>query len=261
VDKFALNDFSRTFLRGGAGGMLRLTWKEHVFYTAWSRLGESIKGGRPQFPSYRERIEADFPSVEKFLLALNDLAQSGAPGVIATGAFAASATVLDLGGGAGGYSGELASAYPAARITLADLPEILPIARAYLGRKGLEGSVELAQADFLADGCGLGGRMFDCVYLSHVLHDFGEGAASAIVARAARLLRPGGRLVVLDVLVPESGPRNPVEALFDLMMLVEVPGGRSHPLAKVKAWMGAAGLGRPASHKLYFGCLVEARAL
>lgn len=259
-DRFALNDFSRTFLRGGPGGMLRLAWKEHVFYTAWSRLGDSIKSGRPQFASYRERLEADFPSVEKFLLALNDLAQSGAAGVIATGAFAGSASVLDLGGGAGGYSAELASAYPEARVTLADLPPILPIARGYLGRRGMEGRVELAQADFLADGCGLGGRVFDCVYLSHILHDFEEDAASAIVARAAALLRPGGRLVILDVLIPESGPRNPVEALFDLMMLVEVPGGRSHPLSKVKAWMGGAGLVGSASHKLYFGCLVEGRA-
>jgi SAM-dependent methyltransferase len=258
--RFALNDFSRSFLRDGAGGMLRLAWKEHIFYEAWSRLAQSIKSGKPQFPSYAERIKGDFPSVEKFLLALNDLGQMAAPGVIATGAFAGARTILDLGGGAAGYAAELSAAIPGAQVTLADLPAILPIARGHLERKGLAGRVELVAADFLVDGCGIAGRSFDRVFLSHILHDFEAAAASAIVARAARLVGPGGRLVILDVLVPDAGPRNPVEALFDLMMLVEVPGGRSHRLADVRAWMAAAGLGNLADHKLYFGCLVEARA-
>ena len=108
-------------------------------------------------------------------------------------------------------------------MTLADLPEIIPIAKGHLERKGLSERVEVVAADFLEEGCGLGGRTFDCVFLSHVLHDFDARRASAIVARAARLVRAGGKLVILDVLVPEGGHSNPVEALFDLMMLVEVP--------------------------------------
>ena len=257
---YALNDFSRSFLREGAGGMVRLAWKEHLFYTAWGRLGDAVRTGNALFASYRDRLARDLPSVERFLLALNDLAQSGAPGVIATGAFAGAGTILDLGGGGAGYAAELAAAIPSAKVTLADLPQVLPIARGHLGRKGVGDRVELAEADFLQEGCGLGARTFDRVFLSHILHDFDVPAASAIVGRAARLVAPGGRLAILDVLIPESGPRNPVEALFDLMMLVEVPGGRSHELSSVKGWMATAGLRSPQSHKLYFGTLVEARA-
>lgn len=259
-ERFALSDFSRAFLRGGAGGMVRLAWKEHLFYTVWSRLADSISTGDALFPRFSDRLTHDFPSVEKFLLALNDLAETSAPGVIATGAFKGAATILDLGGGGGGYAAELAEALPDSRVTLADLHEVIPIAKGHLERKGLRDHVELVAANFLEDGCGLGGRTFDCVFVSHVLHDFDAPTASAIVARAADLVRAGGKLVILDVLVPEGGHSNPVEALFDLMMLVEVPGGRTHRISDVREWMESSGMTSPKSHKLYFGILLESSA-
>lgn len=259
-DRFALNDFSRAFLRGGAGGMVRLAWKEQLFYTAWSRLADAITSGDPLFPSFADRLVNDFPSVEKFLLALNDLAEMAVPGVIATGAFDGAATILDLGGGGGGYAAELARALPDAQVTLADLRQIIPIAKEHLGRKGLGGRVELVAADFLRDDCGLPGRKFDRVFLSHVLHDFDVPIAYAIVRHAARRVGAGGKLVILDVLAPDGGHSNPVEALFDLMMLVEVPGGRTHRMSDVREWIASSGLTSPKAHKLFFGILVESRA-
>lgn len=259
-DCFALNDFSKTFLRGGAGGMQRLAWKEHLFYTAWSRLSDAVITGDALFPSFAERLAKDFSSVEKFLLALNDIADMAAPGVIATGAFKCASTILDLGGGGGGYAAELARAMPEARVTLADLWQIIPIAKGHLERKGLQDRVKIVEGDFLRDDCGLPGRKFDCVFLSHVVHDFDAPIASAIVAHAARRVAAGGKLVILDVLAPEGGHSNPVEALFDLMMLVEVPGGRTHRLSDVCKWIEAAGMATPKSHKLFFGILVEAGA-
>jgi ubiquinone/menaquinone biosynthesis C-methylase UbiE len=259
-ERFALNEFSQAFVRSGSGGMARLAWKEHLFYTAWGRLGDAISTGRALFPSFADRLANDFPSVEKFLLALNDLAEMGAGGVIGTGAFQSAETILDLGGGGGGYSAALAHALPEARVTLADLPEILPIAEGYFAAKGLSGRVELVPANFLREDCGLGGRTFDCVFLSHILHDFDAQAAAGIVARAARLVSAGGKLVILDVLAPQAGHSNPVEALFDLMMLVEVPGGRTHGIVEVSGWMQSAGLAEPKSHKLFFGILLESLA-
>jgi ubiquinone/menaquinone biosynthesis C-methylase UbiE len=256
-ERFALNEFSRAFLRDGAGGMARLAWKEHLFYAAWSRLADAISTGNALFPSFADRVAHDLPSVEKFLLALNDLAEMSAPGVIATRAFEGATTILDLGGGGGGYSAQLARALPDTRVTLADLPEITPIAKRYLGRKGIGDRIELAPANFLKDDCGLGGRTFDCVFVSHVLHDFDASTASVIVARAAKLVRPGGNLVILDVLAPEGGHNNPVEALFDLMMLVEVSGGRTHRISDVCKWIALAELQPPKYHKLYFGILLE----
>ncbi len=260
-ERFALNDFSKSFVREGAGGMARLAWKEHLFYTAWGRLADAISSGQSLFPSFPDRVANDFTSVKKFLLALNDLAELAAPGIIATGAFRGARNILDLGGGGGGYAAELARALPDSGVTLADLPEIIPVAKEYLERKGLLDRVETVAANFLKDGCGLSGRTFDCVFLSHVLHDFDAATASAIVMRAARLVRSGGKLVIVDVFIPDGGHSNPVEALFDLMMLVEVPQGRTHRISDVCGWIKSAGLSSPTPHKLYFGTLLESRTM
>jgi SAM-dependent methyltransferase len=257
-ERFALNDFSKTFVRGGAGGMARLAWKEHLFYVAWGRLNESICSGKALFPSFAERVAKDFESVEKFLLALNDLAEMAAPGVIATGVFDGAKTILDLGGGGGGYAAALTQALPGARVTLGDLREIVPVAKEYLERKRLGKRVEIVEADFGKEDCGLANRKFDRVLLSHVLHDFDATSAARIVERAGRLVGPDGKLVILDVLVPEGGQSDPVEALFDLMMLVEVPGGSTHRIEEVSEWIAAAGMRAPKKHKLYFGMLLEA---
>jgi ubiquinone/menaquinone biosynthesis C-methylase UbiE len=255
--RYGLNNFSKTFLHGGAGGMKRLAWKEHLFYTAWSRLDEAITSGKGLFPSYADRVAKDLPSVEKFLLALNDIAETAAPGVIATGSFQSARAILDLGGGGGGYVAALANALPSVRVTLADLPQIVPIAQGYLKEKGFADRIELITADFRKENCGVEGRTFDAVFLSHVLHDFDAAGASAIVARAASLVKPGGKLIILDVLVPSGGHQNPVEALFDLMMLVEVPQGRTHRLADVCDWLQSANMAAPKVHKLFFGTLLE----
>src|SRR5579863_3344290 len=69
-ETFDLNDFSRSFLRDGAGGTRRLAWKEHLFYTAWSRLADAVVSDHALFPSFADRLANDFASVEKFLLAL-----------------------------------------------------------------------------------------------------------------------------------------------------------------------------------------------
>jgi ubiquinone/menaquinone biosynthesis C-methylase UbiE len=259
-ERFALNEFSMTFVHGGTGGMARLAWKEHLFYAAWSRLSDAVLSGSALFPSYADRVANDFPSVEKFLLALNDLAEVSAPAVIETGVFKSAGTILDLGGGGGGYAAELALALPDSHVTLADLPEIIPIANEYLRRKSIADKVELVAGDFLSDDCGLGGRTFDCVFLSHVLHDFDVSTASAIVARAAHLVGARGKLVILDVLAPDGGHTNPVEALFDLMMLVEVPGGRTHRITDVKQWIASSGMAPPQLRKLHFGVLLDACA-
>jgi SAM-dependent methyltransferase len=71
--------------------------------------------------------------------------------------------------------------------------EMLAVARANLERAGLH-NCSLRQADMYK--LPLSGASFDAVLIHQVLH-FAERPAEAI-AEAARLLRPGGRLVIVD---------------------------------------------------------------
>lgn len=105
--------------------------------------------------------------------------------------------VLDLASGTGDLALALARALPEAEITAADFSEeMLAIAR----RKGVSGTVV---ADALAlpfdDGS------FDCVTVAFGLRNMADW--SAALREMARVLAPGGRLLVLDFSIPTSGLR------------------------------------------------------
>ncbi len=56
----------------------------------------------------------------------------------------------------------------------------------------------------------------------------------------------------------EGGATDPVIALFDVMMLVENQGGRTHRLADVRAWIVEAGFAEPEETGLGFTTLLRA---
>jgi ArsR family transcriptional regulator len=100
--------------------------------------------------------------------------------------------LIDLGSGTGRM---LTLLGPRARTAVGlDLSrQMLNIARTNVASAGL-GACELRHGDIL--GTGLGEREADLVVVHQVLHYLGEPAAA--VAEAARLVAPGGRLLIVD---------------------------------------------------------------
>lgn len=101
-------------------------------------------------------------------------------------------SLLDIGTGTGRMI-ELLGAFASTAVGIDRSPEMLRLARGKLEAAGLSGA-EVRQADMYAlpraDGC------TDTVVLHQVLH-FADAPAAAI-AEAARVLVPGGRLLVVD---------------------------------------------------------------
>lgn len=122
--------------------------------------------------------------------------------------------VLDLGCGAGHTALALASS--AARVTALDLtPEMLAVASALAGERGV------ANVDFcLGDAAALpfADRSFDLVTSRYSAHHYADPTRA--VAEAARVLRPGGRLLLVDTVAPEDPAldtfSNAVELLRDI---------------------------------------------
>ena len=128
-----------------------------------------------------------------------------ADAVIAGFDFGAASHVLDLGGGDGRFIAELARRFPKLRLSLADLPPVLEVARDSLRRQGLAGRVALLPAD----------KSFpqaDVVTLVRVLHDHDDASAAAMIARGAKALAPGGRLVIAEPMAQRG--RDPQTAYF-----------------------------------------------
>ena len=161
-------------------------------------------------------------------------------------------SLLDLGTGTGRMLQLLAPQVDRA-VGLDASHAMLSVARANLARAGL-GRIELRQADIYAPALARGG--FDLVVVHQVLHYLDDPARA--LAQAARLLAPGGRLLVVDfaphgreVLRDAQGhrrlgfARDQVAAWFDeaglasdaIRELPPPPGAAGEPLI-VTLWLG-----------------------
>lgn len=91
--------------------------------------------------------------------------------------------------------------------------------------------------DFFAsvpDGC-------DTYVLKHIVHDWDDERAIALLANIAKVLPENGRVLVVEqVLPPPNVPG--LAKIIDLEMLVVTPGGRERSEAEYRALFTKAGL-------------------
>jgi SAM-dependent methyltransferase len=139
------------------------------------------------------------------------------------------ARLLDVGGAPGTY----ATAFAAAgwEVTVFDLPATLEAVARDLEARG----VDRVGGDMTV---GLPDGPWDAVYLGNVLHLFDRETARAIVARAAGVLGPGGRLAIQEMMLG----RAPQAAAFAVMMLVSTAAGDTYAEEDYRRWMREAGV-------------------
>ena len=130
--------------------------------------------------------------------------------------------VLDLACGTGDFAITIAKALPGAHVTGVDLSEgMLAVMEEKVKALGLEGriSVETGDGEYLH----FTDSSFDLVTNAFGIRNF-ENRAKGL-EEAFRVLKPGGRLVILELSRPESGI---LRRLYDLYFLNILPkiGGR-----------------------------------
>lgn len=202
---------------------------------SWPRLAEAVrKGGSPLAPPGDEAPGAYRARVRDYVLAMDDVARHKAR-LIADRLDLARrprGAVLDLGGGAGALAAELVRRRPGWTAVVAELPEVVEVARhLWAGREGGQPrGLRFAAVELLSEplpGPPAGG--WDVVLASNVVHAYGPGEAGDLVRRAARDLAPEGVLVLHDFWTDGPG-RGPLKAaVFDLHMLVHTYQGRTYP--------------------------------
>ena len=156
--------------------------------------------------SKKTRVREMFDSIAPRYDLLNHLLSFGVDrlwrrrmvGVVAAGTPAA---ILDVAAGTGDVAVALARRLPAARITGIDLSgEMLAVGRGKVARRGLCDRIELVQGD--AEQLSFPDGTFDAVTIGFGIRNF--GSIEAGLAEAFRVLRPGGRLCILEFSTPRG---------------------------------------------------------
>lgn len=142
--------------------------------------------------------------------------------------------VLDAGGGLGELAAGVLRVHPDARVTLLERPEVAAWAEVPLA---LRPRFTALSADLLSPWPARG----DAVLLARVLHDWDDDGALRILKHAREALSKGGRVYLIEMLLPDAGGDG---GLCDLHLLVAT-GGRERTLADFSGLLRAAGFSSP----------------
>ena len=202
-----------------------------IFPRRWETLSEAVRGAGWTPPDLFGDVAADPDRTAAHHRMLASYALHDYPAVPAALDLRGDEHVIDAGGGYGTLAGLLADEYPELRITVLDRPEVVGLA----ARREPGSRVRLRSTD-LFEPWGIEG---DAVVMARVLHDWDDAPALRLLHRARRALPSGGRLFVVEMVMPGNGVAG---SLCDLHLLTAT-GGRERTAAEYAALLGEAGFG------------------
>jgi SAM-dependent methyltransferase len=212
----------------------------------WGRLLEAVKTGEHQAPdalgrdlfAYYATEPAEAEAFTEGLLGMTSVAGAEAARVIDT---TGTGLAVDVGGASGDLLHDLLRVNPALTGVVFDLPHVAPGALAAAAREGLSDRLRVATGDFF-ESVPAGGDLY---LLRYVLHDWDDEKCVQILRNCRRAMRPGGRVVVLEMILGDIGREPSVVPSQDLNMLVLL-GGRERTVEQFDELFRAAGLRRTA---------------
>lgn len=136
--------------------------------------------------------------------------------------FSAHHTLLDVGGGTGGWCVGVRRHNPSLRCRVFDLPEVQEIAEEKLAADGETEQVEFVPGSFFSDELPSGA---DVVLLASVVHNWTPEDGRTILGKVFDALEPGGTVLVHEYFF-EDDWTGTMEAVFEAFVLLG-PEGRS----------------------------------
>ncbi|WP_190816262.1 methyltransferase [Saccharopolyspora pogona] len=206
-------------LRSDVEGNLRAELADNDLFGAWTEFLHSVRTGEPCYPKVFgaplfDRLNERPRERRGFHLHMHARAQLVYRPLILSRRWPSSGVLVDVGGGTGGLLEQLLATRPELRGVLFDLPDVLELSPLSPGDR-----IEFAAGDVFADAVPGG----DVHVLASVLHDWRDAQAEEILAACRSACGSDGELLVVDRVLPASGPRPQV---FNDLLMLAVVGGR-----------------------------------
>ena len=206
-----------------------------------TRMGEFLHTGRDVTGGGHRGMPQDAAFWRRYQRAMRSLAS------IAVGEFARRTYVphdaramLDIGGSHGLFSAAICRRHPGLKATILDLPEAIEQAAPLLEAEQMGGRVTYRAGDVLTTD--LGDHTYDVVLISNLVHHFDGLTNRALMKRIARALRPGGAVVVQELIRRESPTEGgQMGALLDLYFAMTSESG-TWSVSDIADWQREAGL-------------------
>jgi hypothetical protein len=240
-DCFALSRLAES-LQTEAPGSLRamvITIGE-IHYQACGSLLHSVQTGFPAFndvfgASLFDYLKHNAGAADAFNGGMTNLSSMLAYAVLMAYDFSGISSIVDVGGGQGELVRKLLQFNPSMKGTVFDTASAIESAERRLGDNAPGRRCAYVTGDFfnsVPQGA-------DAYLLCGVIHDWDDSRAVRILSNCRRAMTEKGRVLIVDMLVPDTDARS-FSKLLDLNMLV-MNGGRERTQAEFCALLDAAG--------------------
>jgi hypothetical protein len=211
---------------------------------AWGDLLHSVETGEPAFRRVFGADPFDYMTqhpdeAANFDAAMADFTKHIATAVAAAYDFSPFRRVVDIGGGNGTLLAGILKANPPLAGVLFDLPQVADRAIAPMREFGLADRCEIVGGDFF-NAVPAGG---DVYLLKHVIHDWNDERATAILKTCRRAMGAEAKLLILEGVYPsriDQSDESRGAAANDVNMLV-CTGGRQRSEAEFRSLYEATG--------------------
>jgi hypothetical protein len=215
-------------------GSAHTIWEE--FAVARLQTAKSVRTGIPQAQHNYAAMRED-----ELLSTLGGLHAGGLGAGRALAAhydFGSCRTLLDAAGGSGGVSIGLVEACPTVHATIAELPNVLPIAERFVGEAGLRDRIDVVAVDLLREA--MPGQ-FDAAVLRFLTQVLSATNAQIALRHVAGSLRPGGTIYLMNMVLDDSRLTPAAAVLTNLIFLNWYDGGQAHTEGEYRRWLSEAG--------------------
>lgn len=242
ANRFTLTPLGEALKKNAPGGARAtiLTLASETFCNGFGELLYSVQTGKSGFEKMLGMPVFDWLGQNLEMASLFSQTMVGfhgpeAAAVAAAYDFSNLKTIVDVGGATGNLLTAVLSRAPGARGILYDLPHVVREAPAMIQSRGLTDRVSLEGGSFF-ERVPAGA---DAYMLSHIIHDWSEAQCLTILGNCRRAMKPEGRLLLIEMVLPPGNTPHPGKML-DLMMLVG-PGGQERTEQEYSKLLAKAG--------------------
>lgn len=221
---------------------LAMAWGDSWSTRAFERFTDTVRSGIDAttlaFGKHTFELFADIPDqAETFHRAMSSLSGFAAAAVTDAYDFSGVSRLADVGGGHGMLLASILKRNPAMQGMLYDLPEVVVGASAHNTFAGMAERVSVESGSFferVPAGC-------DGYILKHIIHDWDDQRSRRILSLIREQLPAHGRVLLCELVVPESPAPAPAKFL-DIEMLALTPGGKERTEREFAELFASAGL-------------------
>jgi hypothetical protein len=232
-DSFRLTDLGKA-LRTGAPGNARsavIALIGDMVKPAWKAFDHGLFTGDTGFEKAHEKSLFEYlrdnPGMARFFSeTMVGFHGREPPAVAEAYDFSAIGSLVDVGGATGNMLGHVLKRHPGVKGVLYDLPHVVADAPALLASHGVADRVEILSGSFF-EGVPKG---HDAYLVSHIIHDWDDGENATILKNVREAMKPDGKLLIVEMVLPE-GDAPHMGKMLDMMMML-VPGGEERTAAE-----------------------------